>query len=360
MSRSTYLQVCVFLVAISTLLSGGCKPGSGSGSGDSNTSIGGASTARDKPTVAYVTNGIASFWVVAEAGARDAARDFDVNVEIRMPPDGVVDQKRMIEELLTIGVDGIAVSPIDPDNQQDILDAIGEQCSYITHDADAPNTNRLAYVGMSNYDAGRLCGQLVKEAIPEGGSVMIFVGRLEQLNARQRRQGLIDELMDRQIEPNRFDEPGKIIDNGTYKILATRTDNFNFGAAKSLAEDALAAYPDLACMVGLFAYNPPYILEALQGADKLGKVKLIGFDEADETLQAIQDGYCFGTVVQDPYRYGYESVRILAGLARGDESVLPDGGFLEFRARKITKDNVVPFWNELRQLISSTKDETPK
>ena len=81
-------------------------------------------TSTHKPTVAYVTNGIADFWVVAAKGAEAAARDANVELFVRMPPDGVGDQKRMVQELLTQGVDGIAISPIDPDNQADLLDEI--------------------------------------------------------------------------------------------------------------------------------------------------------------------------------------------------------------------------------------------
>ncbi len=341
-SRRTFGRA--LCVAIAPLLAAGCGSQS-------------RSSSEHKPTVAYVTNGIASFWVVAEAGVRAAERDFDVKAVVKMPPsDGrIANQKRMIEELLTLGVDGIAVSPIDPKNQQDILDAIAQSCHYITHDSDAPETNRLAYVGMSNYDAGRMCGELIREALPDGGDVMLFVGSLEQDNARLRRQGLIDELLDRSHDPSRDDPPGQPITGLKYTVLATRTDNFDFSAAKALAEDALAAYPDLDCMVGLFAYNPPLILEAIKGADKLGQIKLIGFDEDEVTLRAIADGHCYGTVVQDPYRYGYESIRILAGLARGDMSVVPEGGFLNIPARKITQQNVTPFWDHLKQLMAGQK-----
>ena len=132
----------------------------------------------DKKTVGFVTNGIASFWVIAEAGARQAAEDFGVNVEGRMPPNGPEDQKRMLEELVADEVDGIAVSPIDPDNQTELLNNVADKTNLITHDSDAPNSNRIGYVGMSNYIAGRMCGELVKEALPDGGSLMIFVGRL--------------------------------------------------------------------------------------------------------------------------------------------------------------------------------------
>lgn len=312
-----------------------------------------------KPTVAYVTNGIASFWVIADKGAVAGGKEFEVNVEVRMPPDGVGDQKRMVQELLTRGVNGIAISPIDPDNQADVFQEIRDQTNLITHDSDAPDSGRICYVGMDNYDAGRMCGKLVKQALPDGGSVMIFVGRLGQLNARQRRQGVIDELLDRSHDATRFDEPGSELKGEKYVILDTRTDDFDEGKAKSLSEDAIAKYPDLGCMVGLFAYNPPKCLEAVREAGKIGKIQLVGFDEQDETLQGIVDGEVYGTVVQNPYRYGYESVRILAGLARGDESVLPKDGVLSIPARQITRDNVKAFWDELKALTKAD-EASPK
>ncbi len=304
-----------------------------------------------KPTVAFVTNGIASFWDIAEKGARDAGSKLDVQVEVIMPPRGAPDQKRMVEDLLTRGVQGVAISPIDPDNQGDLLDAIAARTVLITQDSDAPNSKRLCYIGMDNYEAGRLCGQLVKKAMPEGGKVMIFVGRLGQANARLRRQGLIDELLDRSHDPKRYDDPAAANQGKRYHILGTRTDDFNQSKAKSLAQDALTAYPDLACMVGLFAYNPPILLDALKGTDRAGKVKIVGFDEDDKTLQAIVDGQIEGTIVQNPYRYGYESVRVLAGLAKGDRSVLPKDGVLAIPARSITRANVQEFWAELKKQV---------
>ena len=70
--------------------------------------------------LAYVTNGIASFWDVAKAGADAGAEEFSCKVEVRMP-DGALDQKETLEDLLSQGIDGIAVSPIDPDNQTTFL-----------------------------------------------------------------------------------------------------------------------------------------------------------------------------------------------------------------------------------------------
>ncbi len=305
-----------------------------------------------RPRVAYVTNGIASFWTIAKAGALTGGKDFGAEVDVRMPANGAIDQKNIIEDLLTRGIDGIAVSPIDADNQVDQLNAAAEKTHLITHDSDAPKTKRLAYIGMDNYSAGRMCGKLVKEALPNGGKLIIFIGRLEQDNAKGRRQGVIDEIMDRPADPKRYDSPGTVIKNDKYTILDTRTDQLDPDKGKRNAEDAITAYPDLDCMVGLFAYNPPGIIEALKAAGKLGKVKIVGFDEADPTLQGIKDGVVVGTVVQDPFRYGYESVRILTALAKGDKSVLPANGFLDIPAKTIRKDNVDAFWEELKTNIA--------
>lgn len=308
------------------------------------------STTSDNITVGYVTNGISDFWVIAEKGAQDGADSMGVNVSVQMPPEGTSDQKRMIQDLLARGIDGIAVSPIDPANQGDILNEIARNTRYITQDSDAPDTDRELYIGMDNYTAGRLCGKLVKEALPDGGEVMIFVGRLGQLNADQRRQGVIDELLDRSFDPERRDPNAGPIVGDKYTILDTRTDQFDFARAKSQAEDAIAKYPELDAMVGLFGYNPPKCLEAVKEAGKEGQIKIIAFDEEDDTLQAIKDGYMQGTIVQNPYRYGFESVRVLASLARGDESVIPENKFIDIPARTITAENVDQFRAELTAL----------
>ena len=308
------------------------------------------STRSDRIHVGYVTNGISDFWVIAEKGALDAAKDFDVDVTVLMPPEGTGDQKRMIQDLLARGIDGIAVSPIDPANQVEILNEIAANTHYITHDSDAPQTNREVYIGMDNYTAGRMCGKLVKEALPDGGEVMIFVGRLGQLNADQRRQGVIDELLDRSFDPERRDPNEGPIVGEKYTILDTRTDQFDFARAKSQAEDAIAKYPELDAMVGLFGYNPPKCLEAVKEAGKAGQIKIIAFDEEDDTLQGIKDGLIQGTIVQNPYRYGYESVRVLTHLARGDTSVIPENKFIDIPARTITAENVDAFWTELKAL----------
>lgn len=302
-----------------------------------------------KPRVAYMGNAIAPFWTIASKGAEKAGAEFGAEVDIRMPKEGASDQKRMVEELLARGVDGIAFSPADPKNQLDLMKSIAQRTNLITQDSDAPDAPRLCFVGMDNYNAGRLCGKLVKEAMPNGGSVMFFVGRAGQLNAKQRRQGCVDELLDRTTPGD--DAPDAELKGGKYTILGTRTDEVDFAKAKANAQDTITRYPDIGCMVGLFSYNTPKIYQAVKEANKLGKIQMVGFDEEEDTLRGVQDGSIYATVVQSPYRYGYESVRILTALAKGDKSVIPASKFVEVPAKAVKKADVDAFWAELKKLM---------
>jgi ABC-type sugar transport system substrate-binding protein len=229
-----------------------------------------SASSAEKPDYAFITNGVADFWTIGKAGAEKAAADLGVRATVIMPS-SITDQTRKIEDLLTRGTDGIAISPINPGNQGEILEKAAAATTLITHDSDAPDSPRKLYIGMDNYEAGLVCGKLVRDALPEGGKIMIFIGRLDQDNAQRRRQGCLDGILGREPDASRRDEPGAVLesDDGRYTILGTMTDQFDRAKAKANAEDALLRHPDVAAMVGLFEYNPPLILEALERAGRL-------------------------------------------------------------------------------------------
>jgi len=213
---------------------------------------GDAEGGEERLSFAFVTNGVDPFWTIASAGVKDAAAELGVECDVRMPEDGLAaTQKRIVEDMLARGVDGIAISPVDGENMASLIDEAAALTHVITQDSDAPGSDRRCFVGADNYVAGRECGKLVKEALPEGGSVMMFVKGVEQDNARLRRQGVIDELLDRSFDPTRFDPPGAELEGDRYRILGTRNDGFDKARAKANAEDALARHPDLGAMIGL-------------------------------------------------------------------------------------------------------------
>jgi ribose transport system substrate-binding protein len=300
-----------------------------------------------KPVVAFVTNNPFEFWTIARRGTEKAAKDFDVTVDFQMPPRGTAaEQRSIIEDLLAKGVQGIAISPNDSANQARYLNGVAASVPLVTQDSDLPpGSGRLCYIGTENYIAGKAAGKLVRECMPDGGKIVIYVGKMDAQNAIERRQGVLDELAGTK------DAKGPEL--GAYTLIDTMTDDAKQDKCKANVEDTLVKHgnePDKLCLVGLWAYNPPAMLSAVKGANLAGKVKIVGFDENEETLQGVQDGEIFGTIVQQPYEFGYQAIKILAGVARGDKSVVPEDGILFIPHREITSKNVRAFWDELKHL----------
>ncbi len=302
--------------------------------------------------VVFITNGSDQFSDIAAAGARESAKRLGATVEVKMPEKGLVDQNRFIKELQSSNVAGVAISPIDPNRQSVMLNELAGKMLLVTHDSDAPYTSRLCYVGMDNYTAGKACAKLVEEAMPGGGTVMIFIGSVDQDNARLRRQGMIDTLLGRTDNPSGFDPLDAELVGEKYTILGTMIDNHDLAVAKANAVQALKDNPDLGCMVGMFGYSSPLCLEALKDAGKNGTIKLVAFDENDATLQGIVDGDIYATLVQDPYQFGFQSVRILVRKARGDDTVLPLSGAIYFRATPIRQADVEEFKAKMSRQLS--------
>lgn len=298
-------------------------------------------------SVAFVTNNPYEFWTIAEKGTEKAEQELNIKVEFRRPPQGsAAEQRQIVEDLLVQGVQGIAVSPIDPANQAEFFDEVAEKVPLITQDSDLPaGSKRLCFLGTNNYEAGKAAGRLVKEALPDGGRIAIFVGSMDAQNAIDRRQGVLDELAGR-----RNSEGPEL---GKYTLIDTFTDDAKQEVCKNKAEDALVQHgkdPETLCFVGLWAYNPPAMLTAVKDQGLAGRVKLVGFDENEETLEGIKEGYLFGTVVQQPFEFGYQAAKMLASLAKGDKSVVPADGLHFIDYKVIKADNVEAFHDELRRL----------
>ena len=313
--------------------------------------------------VAFVSNNPETFWSIAEKGCAKAEREFGVQVEFRKPDPGTASrQTDIINDLLNQDIRALAVSVINPQGQSGHLKEISAKVPLLTQDNDAPDSGRLCYIGTNNYKAGRAVGQLVKEVLPDGGVLAVFVGQTEALNARQRRQGLLDELAGNP-EPKDTNDPDYGKDGemyGKYRLTRTYTDQAIGAKANENATDALTALSDQKnlCFIGLWAYNPPAILSAVKDKGKLGEVQIVGFDENEATLQGVIDGHIYGTVVQNPYEFGYQAVRIMALLSKDDRSVLPKDGILYVPHRVITKDGgkdriqAAAFQKELTELLS--------
>jgi ribose transport system substrate-binding protein len=287
--------------------------------------------------LAFVTNNASEYWKLASNGIHKYEAEGKVQVDIKMPPNGKAEeQNQILENLVSQGYDGIAVSVIAPKDQTQVLNNIATRTKLITVDSDADQSNRLAYVGSLNYDAGKTLGDQIVKLLPNGGKVAAFVGTFSADNAAQRLKGIEDAVKGHNIE-----------------VIRGQEDQTDRAKARSNVEAVInntSLKVDLVC--GLWSYNGPAIAAAIEGTGKQGKVLAAVFDDEDGTLKGIEAGTIQCTVVQHPYEMGYRSAKWMHRLAtEGDKAKgeIPANKIDDTGLEVIKKENLAEYQKRLAE-----------
>jgi ribose transport system substrate-binding protein len=309
----------------------GCKK-SGEGGGGAAAPAPGAGGGGEKYKFAFVTNNSAGFWNIAKKGVEKAEQDLGIKAEVLRPLKGeLAEQQRIIEDVMVMGFQGMAVSPVNPDSMTPLLNRVAEKMPVICHDSDAPKSNRKVYVGTNNTEAGKAAGAAALKALGDKrkGKVAMFVGRIDMQNAIERRAGIEEALK------------GSGLD-----LLPVFLDGTDRAKAKKNVEDALARYPDLVLAMGLWSYNGPAVAGAVKASSRKEKPAIVAFDEDEETLKGVEDGLIYATIVQKPFEFGYQSMKVLKDLKDGKQVPATVNPGID----TITKENLNAFWTKLKEL----------
>jgi ribose transport system substrate-binding protein len=302
-----------------------------------------------KPTstnVMFITGGSGPFWQLAINGAKSAAKEYNAQLKVVVPAqeEGVDDQIRLLQNVNEAEVDGLAISPLDAESQTHPINALVRHINVVTFDADAPLSERQYYIGTSNFLAGKLIGELIAEALPNGGSIVVLYANMTKNNMIERAEGLQNYLEGHS--------------GAKIKVVGSLTDQANADVCKSNIRKAISDHSDLSGIVGMNAHHGPIILEVLSKDSLLGKIKVAAFDEDERTLKGVADGHIQGTIVQDPYMYGYESVRKLVELHGSRPELVPiSKGVVNTQCRIIRKDDVEDFRKKLNSRLNKDASE---
>ncbi len=244
------------------------------------------------------------FWDDVKIGMEKAAKELGVQAEFVAPIElDASQQVQKIEALLERKVDGIAISPTAPESVIDVIGKARERgIPVICFDADSPESDRLCYVGTFNEQAGYEAGNLLKEYLPEGGTVLAVSGGAAAANLNERVDGFKRALKNSNIE-----------------IADVQYCNDDMNRATQLIEGYLSANPDLDAIfgVGLWSAIPAANIRRDKGLDYI----VIGFDTMEPELQLIKDGHMEAVVGQLPVEMGYHAVMTLDKLRKAGDKM---------------------------------------
>ncbi|GHD60003.1 sugar ABC transporter substrate-binding protein [Thalassobaculum fulvum] len=268
------------------------------------------------------------FFDLVRDGCQKAAKEIDGAECLYIGPSShtEADQLRIIDDLLSKGVDAIAISPSNAPAVANLLKRRKPGIPVITIDADVLAKDadvRTSYVGTDNYELGVALAEQLKKAKPGGGTLCLIMGGPAADNINQRAQGSRDTLSGKKgIE--------RLNGEGGWTEIAGCPLYTNDDAALGvqMMADVLTANPDLDAFIaeGGWPQFAPQAYAQLtdQYLDRIksGKLAMMVADTLPPQIQALKEGRSHVQVGQRPFEMGYRAMFVMNDLV-GGKTVAP-------------------------------------
>jgi ribose transport system substrate-binding protein len=315
-----------------------------------------AGCASEVPTttkrIIILTNGNSPFWDAARAGMKDAETQLDLNTAGLKAVMEVNDggQQGQLDKLRQFAsqndIVAVGVSAVEAKNAA-IADAMRELKNkgvhIITVDSDvdraAYRDTRFAFVGTDNLAGGRELGICAKNLRPDGGGYVTFVGYDNAQNAIERIGGFAEGA------------------GSKFKSLDTMPDKTDRSVARDNVRNAIQNHAaELTTLVGIWSYNAPAIVDVVKEKDKRKDLTIVAFDAEPVAITQMADGMIDAMVVQNPYQMGFQSVRILKALVKGETATIseafpkqgqPEGDIYDTGLKVVVPDESSPLTKEM-------------
>lgn len=246
------------------------------------------------------------FFVSLSEGAKQKAKELNINLSVVNASDDTAKQTSDIEDLISKNVQVIIVNPVDSDAVAPaVLDAINANIPVISVDRGVNGAEVTAAISSDNVAGARLAGEYLIELIGENSKVAELIGIPGATATIDRGKGFHQSA------------------DGKLNIVASQTANFNRAEGLTVMENILQANPDIK---GVFAHNDEMALGALEAVESLGKdIVIIGFDATDDAIYAVQTGTMKATVAQQPELMGAIAIETALKIINGEavEKIIP-------------------------------------
>lgn len=242
------------------------------------------------------------------AEAQEELKDRGVRIELRQSR--TVDEQQQLkhlEELELLGVDGIALMPIDTGAIRKKLYELSEKkCPLVMFNSKLSGIPRLSYVGMDNFQSGRTAAGLMNMLTAGSGRILVITGSFgNQLNSA-RVDGFAKEIKD--------SFPG-------LSIAAVQSSFDSAQDVQRIIEDSMQSIPGIN---GIFVVSSGQagIREAFGSLKLKKRPAVVIYDQTPKNERLLQDGLADFLIDQSGFSQGNRPLHILANaIGRG---ILPD------------------------------------
>jgi len=332
MSTCKSLLSAAVLLSVSSLGLIGC-----SGSTDSEKTASKDTKAAASSDVVYKIGVIAKSnsnppFLAAKNGAIAAGKRLSdeldgVSIEVLWQTPAMEDaqvQAQYVEQLVASGADGIAISCTDANLLTGALKAaIDKGVVVVTFDSDAPDSGRMAYYGVDDYQAGKEVMRQLAGVMNNEGKVAVLTGNPAATNLQARVNGVVEQAAEYEGIP-------------TPVVYSFMPETATEAAAKM--QQVQTANPDITgwALVGGW---PLYTDNALDGIYE--NAKIVSMDPLPLPLEYAKKGQVQVLVGQPYFGWGEKSVEMIIDKLHFDRSPSSEMVYAEFDI--VTSENAEEF-----------------
>lgn len=311
----------------------GCSPAEDSGSD---------STESDRLTIAAIPKATGGdFWETVEVGARRAANELDIELkwEGTVTETEIAEQTKIIENMINLGVDAIALAPLNNQAQRKpVQSAVDNGVPVVIFDSAVDGDAHSSFIATDNVLGGALGARFVSEKRSSGGRAIVFRYVQGTASTTKRSDGFIDvaEELGMEIVADPYSESGTL--EGSKSVVANTFERF-------IADGRLN-------IEAVFAANLTTTLGVSSAIDDLKDsgievdIVFVGFDSSKKLVEEVQEGKIDALIVQSPEKMGYLAVKTAASVAQGETApALIDTGVEVVSAERLRNEP------EIRSLV---------
>jgi ribose transport system substrate-binding protein len=274
------------------------------------------------------------YWQSVLAGAKEAGKDYGYEIIFDGPDreTNYARQVQIVDNVIARHVEGVVLAPVDRQNLVPSVDKLNElniPCVIVDSGLDA--VHFLSFASTDNYQGGVLAAQQMGHVLGGKGNVLVVRHIAGSHAAVKRVSGFMDTISN--------DFPG-------IKIVDSQSGQDSAVIAKQVTEEMLQRNPDVQ---GLFACNVDMSVGALRALQEQNRteVKMVAFDPDKSLLDGLRSGQVAAIIVQDPYKMGYEGVKVVALHNKGQSSPrLIDTGVAVVTSEKLTDPQIMRLLGE--------------
>lgn len=253
---------------------------------------------RPRIAVSYHDPSLA-FAAPVKRGVEQAGEDLGVDVDFIGPAGGDADQQvNQIETLLAQGdIDGLAISASSNDALTPVVNrAVADGVPTVSFNTDNPDSRQLGFVGQDLRESGRVeAEELIKLLDGKKGKVVVFSVDTGAGWSADRFAGF---------------EEGMKAAPGVELVGPVDTGN-EPQEAYNKVENTMRANKDAIAIASLDCCSFTAAQRWVSESDRADDMVVVGHDVLPDTVKALKAGVADVTLSQNPYKQGYETVKVL-------------------------------------------------